>query len=117
MQCPEGYGRAVVDSVETCVECDVGYFSDTVDNSTCNSCPTDFGITNGRGAMSITNCSGINVSFSFCPKYLFSEISRLYGIYSKRDDFRLKFLTISKLNLHKGNVRNFDELSTFQNEV
>ena len=70
MQCPKGYGRAVVDLVETCVECDIGYYSDTVDNSTCNSCPTDYGITNGRGAMSITNCSGINIYLSFCPKFV-----------------------------------------------
>ena len=61
MQCPQGYGRAVVDSVETCAECEVGYYSDTADNSTCNSCPTDFGITSGSGAKSITNCSGINI--------------------------------------------------------
>ena len=116
MQCPQGYGRAVVDSVETCAECEVGYYSDTVDNSTCNSCPTDFGITNGRGAKSITNCFGINI-LVFVLNIFFFEISLLYGIYSNRDDFRLKFLTISNLNLHKGNVRNFDELSTFQNEV
>ena len=67
VQCPKGYGSAVVDRVVTCTECDVGYYSDTVDNSTCNPCPTDFGSTSGRGAISITNCSGINISLNFCP--------------------------------------------------